>query len=159
VLTIRDCYSWANSMMNHVLRFPDTAAHWVKLRKFNYEGQPVAHAPQEQALKEKGLYSLDAYFSHWAMCNEQAIRQTPAERLLVVRTDQLAQRALELADFAGLPRRLVRVDRSHSFKNPDKRPLLRDIDPSFVEGKVEKYCRPLMSKFFSEIKSLDDAKL
>jgi hypothetical protein len=93
------------------------------------------------------------------MRNEQVIAKVPADRLFVVRTDQLKQRALELADFAGLPRRAIRLHRTHEFKNPGKRPILREIDRGFVEHMAEKYCRPLMTRFFPEIKSLDDAKL
>jgi hypothetical protein len=93
------------------------------------------------------------------MRNEQVIAKVPAERLFVVRTDQLKQRALELAEFAGLPRRAIRLHRTHEFKNPDKHHILREIDRGFVEQMAEKYCRPLMTRFFPEIKSLDDAKL
>jgi len=159
VLTIRDCYSWLNSMMNEVLRSPNAPAPWFRLRKFYYERVPVVHAPEEQGLKAQGLYSLDAYFSHWAMRNGQAIAKIPADRLFIVRTDQLRERAYELADFAGLPHRSVRPHRTHEYKNPGKRPILREIDRAFLEQKVEQHCRPLMTRFFPEIKSLDDAKL
>jgi hypothetical protein len=159
VLTVRDCYSWTNSMMNEEVRSANADERWSRMRRYYHEREPVVYTPEEQLLKENKLYPLDRYFSHWAMRNEQVIAKVPGERLFVVRTDQLKQRALELADFAGLPRRAIRLQRTHEFKNPDKRPILREIDRGFVEHRAEKYCRPIMTRFFPEIKSLHDAKL
>ena len=159
VLTLRDCYSWANSMMNEILRSANAPAQWLRLQKFCYEQAPIVHAPEEQALQQRGLYSLDAFFSHWAARNEQAMAKIPAHRLFIVRTDQLRRRAYELADFAGLPRRAVRPHRTHEYRNPGKLPILREIPRAFLENKVDQHCRPLMTRFFPEIKSLDDAHL
>ena len=43
--------------------------------------------------------------------------------------------------------------------NKAKQLSLREIDGAYFEQMVEKNCRPLMTRFFPEIKSLDDAKL
>jgi hypothetical protein len=40
-----------------------------------------------------------------------------------------------------------------------QRQVIREIDRDFLEGKVAQHCRPLMNRFFPEIKTLDDAKL
>ena len=109
-------------------------------------------------LKEQGVRSLDYYFSYWKWHNTGVLEQVPQDRLLVVRTDQIGQRAFEIADFAGLPRRAVRQERTHEFRNPAKQPILQQIDRSFVEARVARHCRPLMERFFSEIKSMDDVK-
>jgi hypothetical protein len=91
VLTVRDCYSWTNSMMNEVVRSANADERWFKMRRYYHEREPVIYAPEEQLLKEKKLYPLDRYFSHWAMRNEQVIAKVPADRLFVVRTDHLTQ--------------------------------------------------------------------
>jgi hypothetical protein len=159
VLSIRDCYSWFNSSVNHWLRFPDTDERWVRFQKFRLGNPAFTHAPEERVLKEKGFYPLSAYLSYWTMHNGAVLSKVPAERLFVVRTDQITQRALEIVDFAGLPRRSVHLHRTHEFRNPSKQEIIRQIDRDYLEKKVEKYCRPLMTRFFPEIKSLDDAKL
>ena len=106
-----------------------------------------------------GLPNLDNQLFQWRRYNEEAIAKVPAERLLVVRTDQITQRAFEIADFAGLPRRTVRLERTHAFQNPVTRQPIREIDRTFLEATVEEHCRPLMARFFPEIGSLEDAKL
>ena len=159
VLTIRDCYSWCNSHINHAIRF-DKKMHplWKELGKWRMRSQTFEHAPEEGMLKEQGVRSLDYYFSYWKWHNAGVLEHVPKDRLLVVRTDQIGQRAFEIADFAGLPRRAVRQERTHEFRNPAKQPILQQIDRSFVEASVERHCRPLMERFFSEIKSIDDVK-
>ncbi len=159
VLTIRDCYSWCNSHINHALRFRQkTNPLWREIPKWRMGSEVFEHAPEERLLKEQGLASLHFHFRHWAWHNAGVIEQVPPARLLVVRTDEIGKRAFEIAEFAGLPRRVVRVDRTHEFRNPTRQNILAQLDPQFVESAVEKHCRALMSRFFPEIKSLRDAK-
>jgi len=160
VLTIRDCYSWLNSTLNHAERFRNVSPRQrVRAREFVFNRGGFIHAPEERILREKGFYTLDGYYSGWAAHNEQVLAKVPRERLLVVRTDQIRQRAHEVADFAGLPREAIRLECTHAFQNPAKQQIIQQIDRDFLERKVEQHCRPLMAKYFPEIKSLDDAKL
>jgi hypothetical protein len=161
LLTIRDCYSWLNSLINHRIRFKGKANPTrLKWREWRFRtNHPVVHAPEERVLKENDLSTLDTHFAHWASRNGEALAKIPASRLLIVRTDQITQKAFEIADFARLPRRAVRLHHTHSFRNPVRQELIRQVDRAFLERKVEHHCRPLMTGFFPEIQSLDDAKL
>ena len=60
------------------------------------------YAPEERVLSENQLANLDSYFSRWKSRNEEVLAKVPAPRLLIVRTDQITQKAFEIADFAGL---------------------------------------------------------
>lgn len=159
VLTLRDCYSWVNSFLNHWLHQPAPDPQWVRLQAFRLGSTDVPFADGEQVLKQSGFHPLEKYLAYWQEHNGQVLEKVPADRLLVVRTDRLRQRAFEIADFAGLPRRMVCPDNTHQFQNPAKRGILRQIDPDLLEQKVEQHCRPLMARFFPEIKSLADARL
>jgi hypothetical protein len=159
ILTLRDCYSWLNSEFNRVLRFTSVSAQRVKLRKFLYDPENLPHAPQEQILKEKGIYPVDAYLARWAAHNEEFLAKVPVSRQIMIRTGEIGRCAQAVADFAGLPRYAVRLHRTHEFKNPVKQEIIRELDRNFLEQKIEKHCRPLMTRFFPEIQSLDDAKL
>jgi hypothetical protein len=159
VLTIRDCYSWLNSEFKRVLHTPSEKPQRIKIRKFLYDPENKIHAPEEQGLKAADLFTLDSYLSRWAAHNDKVLAAIPRERLLIVRTEQIRQRAFEIADFAGLPRYAVRLQRTHEYRNPVQREIIREIDPNFLEKKVEQHCRPLMSRFFPEIKTLVDAKI
>jgi len=160
LLTIRDCYSWLNSLINHRIRFKGKHAARLKWRESRFGSDRAAeHAPEEQVLKDKGLATLDTHLAHWVSRNTQVLAKVPASRLMTVRTDQITQRAFEIADFAGLPRRAVRLDHTHAFQTPVKHDLIRTIDRPFLEQKVQHHCLPLMHQFFPEIRSLDDAML
>jgi hypothetical protein len=160
ILTIRDCYSWLDSLFNHMLRLKDNKdPRWLKLPQIWPPSEPLIHAPEESELKEKGFSTLDRQFSWWSRRINNVLTKVPAAQLLVVRMDEITKRAFEIADFCGLPCHAVRKDRSHAFASPVKYGILRRIDSAFVEAKVEKHCRELMTRFFSEIKSIDGARL
>jgi hypothetical protein len=159
VLTIRDCYSWLNSEFNRVLRPVERSPQRVRVREFLYQREHSIHGPEERILKEKAIYPIANYLSRWTAHNEAVLAQVPKERLLIVRTDEITQRAHGIADFAGLPRWSVRLHRTHEYRNPIDERLIKQIDSAFLERKVEQHCRPLMSRFFPEIKSLDDLEL
>jgi hypothetical protein len=160
VLTIRDCYSWCNSLLNDAVR-GDGKIHplWREMGRYRFRNDSFQHAPEEQLLKKHGFRSLASYFSYWTRHNQEVLDKVPSSRLLVVRTDQIRDRAMEIADFAKLPRRAVCLERTYQYRNPAKQPFLREIDRRFVEATAQQYCRPLMTRFFPEIKSLDDVKL
>ena len=158
VLTIRDCYSWLDSLCNHILRRRDNKdPRWLRLPLLWPPPEPMIHAPEEQVLKENGFATLDRQFSWWTRRIGNVLTKVPAARLLVVRTDEITKRVLEIADFCGLPHHAVRTERSHAFAHPEKIGFLRQMDRAFVEAKVEKHCREFMTRFFPEIRSLDDA--
>jgi hypothetical protein len=159
ILTIRDCYSWLNSEFKRVLHSPSQQPQRVRMRKYVYNGVPATYAPEEHVLKEAGLYPMENYLARWAAHNEKVLATIPPERLLVVRTEQIGGRAMEIADFAGLPQYTVQLQRTHEYRNPVQREIIRELDPKFLEQKVEQHCRPLMKRFFPEIKNLADAKL
>lgn len=159
VLAIRNCYSWLNSEFRRVLHRPTQQPHRLKLRKFLHDPKDAAHSSGEKILKDLGLYTVDGYLSHWAAHNGNVLAVVPPERLLIVRTEQIPARAREIAQFAGLPLYSLRLHRTHEFRNPVSRDIIREIDRSFLERKVEEYCRPLMKQFFPQIQSLDDVTL
>jgi hypothetical protein len=156
LLTIRNCYAFVDSVLNDTLRRPDTP-EWKRLKDHRYRPALFTHPPEEQLLKERGLYTLDGYLSYWAAHNEKVLASVPAERLLVVRTDRITPEAGNICAFAGLPPESVDLGHSHEFKNPNKFGLLSQIDRGHLERTVDKYCRPLLGRFFPEVKSLDDS--
>ena len=155
ILTIRDCYSWLDSFINDSLRRP-TSNDWLRLRDLRFRPDRFTHPPAERLLAEHGLYTLDGYLSYWATHNQQVLARVPAEQLLVVRTDHLTENTVKIADFAGLPRAMVRRDRSHAFANPAKERLLHRIEQAHLEDRVRAHCQPLMDRFFPEIRSRED---
>jgi hypothetical protein len=158
LLTIRDCYSWLDSFINDSLR-RSTNEHWIKLRQYRFQANEFSHPPEEQPLKERGLYTLDGYLSYWASHNSRVLSSVPEDRLMVVKTNEITKRASEIADFAGLPRTSIKLEQSHSFRNPTKFNVLKEIQETYLEKKVEKHCGVLMKRFFPEITSIHDSNI
>ena len=95
--------------------------------------------------------------SHWTAHNQTVIRQVPSERLLVIRTDRIAESAPDMAAFLGVPEHSLDLTRSHLNTNPRMFSLLPAINRTFLEDCVRTYCGPLMQEYFPEIESYDQA--
>ena len=158
LLTIRDCYSWLDSFINDSLRRnPDK--NWILLRDHRFRAEKFTHSQEEEPLKRRGLYTLDGYLSYWAYHNNKVLSSIPQEKLMIVKTSEISNKAHSIAEFAGLPKNSIRLDQTHSFKNPKKFKVLEEIDEKYLELKIDEYCRPLMDKFFPEIKTFKDSSV
>lgn len=148
VLTLRDPFDWLTSLVDHSLR-GDPAPSYLRLREIRY-GADRVHPAEERPLAEAGLFTLDGYLHSWAERNERALAVVPAERLLVVRTDQLGSRLADIADFAGVPLSTLDATRTHEYAAPERSGLLDQLDPAYVRERVLAHCRPLLERWFPE---------
>ena len=158
ILTIRDCYSWLDSYINHQLGRPlkETTAFWSKLRDLYFRPDKFNYAAEEQLLAEHGLYTIDGCLSCWGEYNSKVLSMVPKDRLLIVRTDEIQQDIRRMADFLDIPADSLDRSRSHLNTATKKFGLLSKIDKAFLEEKVDLYCKDLMHKYFPEIQCLDD---
>ena len=156
ILTIRDCYSWMDSFINHQLAHRSSPL-WDRLRDLRFRPDQFQHSEEETLLKEHGLYTLDGYLSYWAAHNRNVLQRISSDRLFIVRTDEISKRAREIAAFAGVPESKINPGKSHSFKAVAKYNLLSGIPPDFLERKVHVHCRTLMDQFFPAVKTAEDA--
>ena len=152
ILTIRDCYSWLDSQINSQLSYIEEK-HWQDFGEFKYGGETTRHAKEEQILARFRLYTLDGYLSAWADHNNKVLTAVPQERLLVLRTQEIANHLPKIADFLDIPLRHLKPQRAHSFKGVRKIDLLSQIDEHYIEEEVNKHCRTLMDAYFPEIKN------
>lgn len=167
VLTIREPYSWLDSLINHQLARGTPPPEWRRLRDFRFARDYAEHPPEEAALKARGLYTLDGYLSYWRRHNQDVIRLVPPEKLLVVRTDQISGRADDIARFVGLPQQSTQQsktasDKSHSFKALKKFGVLGELEPEYLARKIRYHCSELIGEFFSDtlpLRALAEAKV
>ena len=152
VLTIRDPYSWLDSFMNHQLARGGSDT-WVRLRNYRLRPELYTHQEGETVLKENGLYTLDGYLSYWGHHNRTVIESVPQDRLLIVRTDKITESAEKIAAFAGVPASHLRREESHAFKAKERFGLVGQIDPAYLQQKVNMHCGELVDRFFPEIRS------
>jgi Sulfotransferase domain len=152
ILTIRDCYSWLDSQMNNQLAYIE-GRHWRSFGEFKYRGETARHPKEEEILSRFGLYTLDGYLAAWASHNNKVLNTVPRERLLVIRTQDIAKDMTAIADFLGVPPSHLDSARAYSFKGEKKFHLLSKLDEQYLEEKVNMYCRPLMDRYFPEVEN------
>lgn len=158
LLTMRDCYSWLDSFINDSLR-RNASERWTKFRDYRFRSNEFSHPSEEHPLRERGLYTLDGYLSYWGRHNNKVLSSVPEDRLMIVKTNELTQKAHEIADFAGLPMTSIQLMHSHSFKNLTKYNVLREIKKSYLEAKIQEHCGALMKRYFPGIKSINDSNI
>ena len=160
ILTIRDCYSWVDSIINHWLSVPMLIERrwWgairAKMADYWFKHDLFKHAKEEKILADKGLYTLDGYFSHWREHNSRVLAIVPEERLLVVKTKEIDQSISRIEKFLGitqgtLPHNIRENVRIKKFN------VLSQIDKDFLEEKANFHCKDLMDKFFPDVKGFD----
>lgn len=156
ILTIRDCYSWLDSSINHHLVRPELRDkhwrknHWIKLDNWRFGADKFQHAPEEQILADNGLHTLDGYFSHWMEHNSKILSTVPEDRLLVVKTQEINQSIQKIENFleimpGSLPKNV------HGNVGNKKFHILSQIDKDFLAEKANTHCKPLMEKYFPEV--------
>lgn len=156
VLTVRDPYSWLDSILNHYLRRPPTDV-WRDFAEHRFAPEHRSYPPEESGLVEAGLFPLAGYLSYWRAHIDKAFTAVPADRLLVVRTDRIAVEAERVAEVAGFSAAHVDRSRINEYRNPDKRPILDRIPRGHLVEQVRRHCEPLASRLFPEIRSPEDA--
>jgi Sulfotransferase domain len=146
VVTVRDPRSWLDSLVNH-LKVGQAPPHFVRLRSLIYD-TAGEHPPEEAVLAEHGFYPLAGYLSDWARRHARILDAVPPERLLIVRTEQIANRLPDLAAFVGVPLDSLDHEQAHGFKARAKFGLVDEIDPDHLQGRLDEICGPVLTRLF-----------
>jgi hypothetical protein len=157
LLTIRDCYSWTDSAMNHTLN----SRGWSKADRdyleFYFAAQHLEYSPHDAFLRRLGLPSLDAYLTTWRRHNERALASSPPERLLVVRTPEISTSLPQIAEFAGIAKERLAPAFTARGTARARHGVLEKIDAAYLEDRVAEHCGPLMRRFFPQVRSRREA--
>lgn len=153
ILPVRDCFSWLDSMINQQLRNRDNVEDrkWEPIWNLYFQGSRFRHPPEERILEEARLHTLDGYLTYWNTHNRHVLETIPAERLFMLRTDDIGERAGELAAFLGIPASKADPSRSHTYRRSSDDRLLDTLDPEYVMEKCEVHCRELMERLHPEL--------
>jgi hypothetical protein len=150
ILTVRDCYTWLGSYINHHLTHDDTKGFWRRMRDVHF-GPRRGYGKYEEPLRRRGLHTLDGYLSYWSWHNRRILDTVPSGRLLVIRTSEITDRGGEIADFLGIPREAVDPLRSHTNRARRDEGVVHELDRGFLAETAGRICGPLMARLFPEI--------
>jgi hypothetical protein len=149
ILTARDCYSWLESIVNHFLTRPAPPL-WVKYRDHCYSGSGV-YPPEERILEERRVYPLRGFLSHWDRNYRDVLEKVPANRLLIVRTEEISTSIPRLAAFLGIPEYTFDSSRSHAFKRTRTESILDQLPPDYLNDVVHDCCASMMKELFPDV--------
>jgi hypothetical protein len=165
ILTIRDCYSWLESVINQQMLTLKMERHWFRqhwadIYDLRYGTDKKKHAKEEKVLADKGLYTLDGYFSYWREHNSKVLATVPKERLLIVKTPEINQSIQRIEEFLGIPAGTLphNVRENVRRKKFKKLNILSQIDKDFLEEKANFHCKELMDKYFPEVKGFNSLR-
>lgn len=149
IITIRDCYSWLDSFVNHSLNRScnDT---WRRFRECRFRHHELTHPPEETSLREKGLYTLEGYFSYWAFHYTEALAVIPPERRLVVRTNEITTSLATIADFLGIDAETLPAGASHANVARGANRVLESLPREHLVEVAERHCATLMDAYFGD---------
>jgi hypothetical protein len=156
VLTMRDCFTWLESALDHALN-TRSARRDDPYLAFWFGADRSAPTRHDAPLRELGLRGIDCHLAAWTRHNEHVLHAVPAERLLLVRTHELSRRAGDIADFAGIARARLRARLEVRGVARARLRVLERVDPGFVADRASAHCGALMARFFPEVRSLADA--
>lgn len=147
ILTLRSPASWLKSILNQHLNV-DVSRRPVerRLRELLFSPPGVFHGSGEELLRERGLYPLDGYLRGWSAHYRQVLDGVPARRLLVVRTERLAQSVPVLARFLGIPESSIDVARHHMHRCPYDHQVFDRLDPILVRDRLAEHCSAVLAQ-------------
>lgn len=150
IVTIRDCYSWLDSLLNMLPSIAPYVPDWVVEygRRVNGGVLPPSALASREMLLQHLPDLIETGLRLWSGANERLLRVLPPDRTLFVRTGEISSSLDRIAAFVGVPATTLSAERSHLFPGGEKLGLLHEIDYRFLDERFTYYCRDLMREFF-----------
>jgi len=155
---IRDCYTWVESVINHLIT-RTIPADVQSFLDWWFEPSKYPYQRSDRGLEEIGVYSLDCFVTRWSIHAEGPPQVIPPDRLMTIRTSEIRTSAQRLADFLGTSGDLINTTQSHRNKGETVRPLLGLVDKAYLDDTVARICRESMKRYFPELRNSDDTSL
>jgi hypothetical protein len=149
ILTLRDCYSWCDSMINVVL-VRDMGVHFVDHPEIlsRMLGCELDWFRDEATVLSRSDAILDNLLGFWAR-QADTLGQCPAARTLVVRTNEISSSLDAMADFVGVPRGSLLPAQSHSRITAVKFDILGRLDRDYVRHRFAAHATSdVMKRYF-----------
>ena len=148
IATIRDCYSWLDSMLNMLLVLD--IKDWMidfGARSFGIRVTQDMISSRENIIRALP-HMLDGLLKYWAEGQQFTLDNLPMESSLVIRTEEISESLERIAHFLGVPEDTLSPEQSHLFKAAKKFNILHDMDFNLLQEKFQMHCATLMQKYF-----------
>jgi len=158
ICTLRDCFSWLESVLNREAA-SDTRGqypYWLLWNKRFTRGRTARTLLENGRLGERPCEdTLRSYFRYWAYHYHVVESQVPDDRLLLGRTSELEAELPRISAFLELEKPLRAVEP----QNTGSRKLVRlgEMDVDRLTAIADEVCGPTMERHFPEIRHASDA--
>jgi hypothetical protein len=157
IFTIRDCYTWLNSVINQQIVAQSDSDTWDPIHRLQYASPAHEYDHADRKLADWGLYPVSAYFSYWAWHNRKVLDVLPPSSRITIRTGEISERLNDIADFVDVPRTTLSPRRSHANRRSDKQLHILDlVDSNFLHDQAHRYCKEIMDNIFPSIDAPSD---
>jgi hypothetical protein len=136
VITIRDPLTWLKSRLNfHYYKTPEA---WQRYRDFIWGRHHSGYEPEEAALQELGLYSLNAYLKQYSEQYKILFSHLPRDRTLVIQTEHLNSSIKTLALFLEFEPTTI-VQKHENIVTVDTN-IIDSLPSAFVARRIRENC-------------------
>jgi hypothetical protein len=153
IFTVRDCYSWLNSIVNMSIRSGNSIPDWMlRYGKF-FIGYEVERntISSSQATLDKLPSAINKLLEYWQKSNQRILDWLPPERSLIVPTHKISKSLEQIANFVGVPPQSLVEQAKHSNQATPGYDWLKYVDQDFLEERCSFYCGSLMERLFPDL--------
>lgn len=139
ILTIRDAYSWLDSLLNVLIggkTGQDFAGPGDLFRRLT--GLDMRWFVDAETVLDHAEDVVDAALRVWAV-QAETLRLSPPSRTLVVRTNEISSSLDALASFMGVPVGSLCRERTHARPTPTKFDMLARLPASLIEERLAEH--------------------
>lgn len=154
VLTVRQPRSWLRSILNQHLRVDlSNRPAERRLRELFFHPAGVSFSADEEKLERLGLFPVDGYLRGWSNHVERVLDGVPADRLLVVPTDELSSSSERLAAFLSIPPETIDTELSHMHRAPRDFGVFERLPEGLVEEAVHRCCSAVLTRISARLEA------
>jgi hypothetical protein len=157
IFTIRDCYSWLESIMNEEAETKQFKhAYWGHFYRSAFLDKGCVHPPEEKVLKHFNLGMLSRYFDYWVQYHNTIVNSVPADRLLIIKTKEISSSLGRIAKFLGVAQASLNPLRSHKRQRNEKAIPLTTLNLDYVTKVAHERAGKLIYQLFPEFPTAHD---
>ena len=141
ILTIRDPWSWLDSIFNNNINYPvsrhETMGRWHKVF---FQPDKYEYHEHEEILKGFKLYPVDAYLNYWVNANQSVINSVPEDQLLIIPTKNISSSLDVIEDFLDIPNNTLKQENSLSNVTEHNYDVRSKLDEEYVQDRIKVIC-------------------
>ncbi len=149
IVLIRDCHTWLQSIMGHLVG-RNIPLDVLEFLRWWFKPELYPHGPHDRALADRGLFSIAAYLHAWNWHVDTCTGLIPADRRLVLRTHELDSSHQRLAEFLRIPVESLDGTCGHRNRGTWSERIDSLVTPAYIDDMVHSICGVNMARYFPE---------